>query len=176
MKKFIISNLSLLLLTLLIVASPACKKEEAEPAPAPVTNNTGNNNNNNSTPAPQQPVAKTKTDYLVAKPWVMTASTMSPAYMGMTDAFKYMETCEKDNVMKFNTDKTVNFDNGSAKCNSQDAQAWDGGWELQNNESDIIIDGKKNTLLEVNGTTLKVSHKMMMGMEEYTITCVYSAQ
>jgi hypothetical protein len=48
----------------------------------------------------------------------LTASTVSPAIMGMTDLYAVMASCELDNTIKFNSDaaKSLVQDEGRANA------------------------------------------------------------
>jgi hypothetical protein len=55
------------------------------------------------------------------------------------DAYALMQPCEKDNYLRFNSDHTVEANEGPLKCNSADLQSQTGSWDLVINESKLML-------------------------------------
>jgi hypothetical protein len=110
----------------------SCKKEN-EPAPPP--------------PAP------TKTEWLTAKPWKITAYSVSPAlpeslFMkdaqgSFTDILAFYSSlgasCFNDNLRIFNTPKNFSYTQGATKCDPNRALAYaSGNWALSLDEKSLF--------------------------------------
>lgn len=84
--------------------------------------------------------------------WKITkAEGQAPGTTTWVDATSSIDACVRDNCIKFNSDKTVDGNEGATKCDPSDPQEFDGGtWELS-------ADGKTLTLTEgVDVTTSTV--------------------
>jgi len=98
-----------------------------------------------TTPAPS------KTDLLTAKTWRVTdlkASGQSIYNSGLFDA------CEKDNLYKFNTNKSATFDEGATKCTQSDPQTQTGKWDLTANETKFKLTDPTGDVVEGEIITL----------------------
>ena len=116
---------------------------------------------------------KTKTELLTASKWKMTAATVSPAMMGITDFFPLMEACDKDNTIKFNTDKTVVSDEGATKCDAGNPQQETDTWAFSSDESKLISKGEEMTIKNLTESELKLTMTQVDGGVTYTVTMTY---
>jgi hypothetical protein len=113
-------------------------------------------------PAPSTPVSP---GLLTGKDWRMTANKMELSENGMDttiDFFADMEPCEKDDLYRFNEDKTVTLKAGATKCQASDPDTEPGGtWELSADGKKITItengDGDTMDVITLTETTFKVS-------------------
>lgn len=137
-------KLSLLLLAALALGS--CKKND-ETAPTPA--------------------APSKTDLLTAKNWRVTAdkttTTVGTTASTTTDEYAISRACERDNFIKFNTNKTASFDEGATKCDTSDPQTQSGSWDFNSDGTKLIITDPtsgsialQQDILELTATTLRV--------------------
>ncbi|UYZ61971.1 hypothetical protein [Hymenobacter weizhouensis] len=139
-------KISLLSLTAFVALSTftGCKKDDKED------------------PKPQV----TKTDVITAKNWRVSADIAE--FNGRTfdlyaDPTVY-EPCRKDDFAKFNTDKTVKFDEGISKCDPTDPQTVTENWEFTSNETKILFNelggssARVADLVELTETTLKIRY------------------
>jgi len=117
----------------------------------------------------------TKTELLAAGPWKRTALTSNPAYdwnangVSSTDVLSIIFPCEKDNFDTFNTNGTVETNEGPTKCDASDPQTWTATWVLTDNETKIVFDGfDEYTLLELTETTLKYESTFVENGITYT--------
>jgi len=130
-------------------------------------------------PSPANP---TRTEMLTSKAWKLTASTISPAIMGMTDLYAVMATCELDNTLKFNSDasKSLVQDEGASKCSSMDPQQVSGNWQLNAAETEVMVSLSSQTdtytLLTISTSSLRVSYGTVINGSMYTITDTYTNQ
>ena len=115
------SILSVLLFSLLIISG--CKEEETVVVSTP-----------------------TKTELLTASPWIITAQTFSPGVdLGdgqgiITDYYPFMDPCEKDDLLVFESDGTGNLDEGAIKCDPLSPQFDPCVWSFYENETQLIIE------------------------------------
>jgi hypothetical protein len=87
---------------------------------------------------------KTATDYLTQGNWMITAATIDPDIEMddglVTNVYPYLDPCQRDNLMKFNTNGTVAQDEGATKCDPDDPQIIDeGNWAFSNNNKTLTI-------------------------------------
>ena len=107
--------------------------------------------------ADNTPPAKTKTELITEKDWVLTSTKMEPGieYSGFTftDASMFIESCIKDNLYSFKPDSTISMDEGATKCDSTAEQTVEnaGTWHFNEDQTQIIF--TDNDYLE--GMTLK---------------------
>jgi hypothetical protein len=125
-----------LLVTVVGLASlSSCKKEDA------------------TTPAPS------KTDLLTAKSWKVTDVKVAGQSIYNTPLF---QACDKDNLVKFNPNKTATFDEGATKCDPASVQSRPGSWDLTSNETKLKVtdpdgDTVEGTIGTLTSTTLTVT-------------------
>jgi hypothetical protein len=106
--------------------------------------------------------SKTKTELLSTGTWRFSGATVAGA-----DASAYLQACQKDNILTFVSNGTGSLDEGSAKCNSGDAQTNPFTWAFQSNETVIYVSttlftGGSNTfnLVSLTETQLIVSQNV----------------
>lgn len=125
------------LLAVILLFSASCKKEEDKQAP--------------------------KTDLLTNGQWRMTTYTLSPPLdldgdgTADADGLATFDACDKDNLFIFKRDGTLVLDHGPTKCNSSDPQSENTTWAFVNNETEIIIDGDRATIIELTVSRFRVS-------------------
>lgn len=90
-------------------------------------------------------VTTTPTEYLTAGNWLTTAITITPGVdigngVLLTDLFSTLDACEKDDLLKFNSDGTVTADEGALKCDPNDPQSVnDGSWSLSSDNKTLTM-------------------------------------
>lgn len=82
---------------------------------------------------------KTNKELLTDTDWQITAWTVSPAILGITDWYANLEPCEKDDSFSFNSDGTATIDEGATKCEVSDPQTSTGTWTLNADETMVTI-------------------------------------
>jgi len=110
------------------------------------------------------PKPKTKTELLTAKSWRLTAEQTVVVYNGKTtteDGFGDYKACEKDNFLKFNSDKSLVADEGASKCSTSDAQTEKGTWDFNSDQTKLTFSqgGALSftfDLADLSETTLKI--------------------
>ena len=84
------------------------------------------------------PAASAKAALLVGKRWGLTALTAQQGSV-VQDGYATLKTCEKDNYLRFNDDRTAELNEGPAKCSTTDPQTYAGTWDLLANESKLLL-------------------------------------
>ncbi len=161
------NNQSVKLLLLIIfgftIAFTACKKDKVENPPS-------------------------NTALLTSSNWKMTALTVSPGFpiydndgniIGTTtDLFAQNESCTNDDTFKFNTDKTILFDEGASKCNAGDPQTTSGTWAFKTNETILSMTNDGNlqdfTIVELKDNSLKLKYSQDIGPATYTLALTFT--
>lgn len=126
-----------------LVSLSSCKKDSA------------------STPTP----TPTKTDLLTAKSWKVTE--LKVAGQSVFNS-ALVQDCDKDDLTKFNVNKSATFDEGTTKCDATSPQTRTGSWDLTTNETKLkvtdpdgdVVEGTINTL---TSTTLIVTDPDVYG-------------
>jgi len=140
-----------------------CKKDEKDPDTTTTT-----------------PSTETNTQRLTGKNFKMTAATVDPAILGVTDYYAQQPDCQKDNLIRFDTPNVFKDDEGATKCNTNDAQTTAGTWVWNTDETILTITtGGENqswTVLTNDGTTLKVKHTEQINNTNYNLTATYVKQ
>ena len=115
------------------------------------------------------PSSPSKTDLLTAKSWRITAdkttTTVGTTASTTTDDYATSPACERDNFVKFNTNKSASFDEGATKCSTSDPQTTTGAWDFNSDGTKLIITDPslggialQGDILELTATTLRVRY------------------
>ena len=102
------------------------------------------------------PAASTKTDLLTAKNWKTTDIKVNGQSIFNSPL---VDNCDKDDLTKFNTNKSATFDEGTLKCNTASPQSSNGSWDFTTGETKLKVtdpDGmvSEGTIGTLNNTTL----------------------
>ncbi len=104
----------------------------------------------------------TKTQLLTSITWKFSSATVSG-----TDVSGYLQTCQKDNILTFQSVGTGSLDEGAAKCNSGDPQTNPFTWNFASNEtvlhiSTVLFTGGNSdfTIVSLTNTSLVVSQNI----------------
>ena len=128
------------LLSLTVILLMGCKKNDSSPLPPTATS-------------------------LLSRNWkqndiLLTANGMSQS------VFSQQQACQTDNIYTFNTDGSVNVNEGATKCNAADPDiAATGTWQLQNSNTKLSITYNTTgnrifTLESLSATDLIISDTM----------------
>jgi outer membrane receptor for ferric coprogen and ferric-rhodotorulic acid len=127
---------------------------------------------------------KEETPASVEGTWKMTAQTETTTFGGQSsteNTYADMDACEKDDLTRFNADKTVTSLPGATKCDpSEPASEPYGTWALLNDNTKLrLIDGGDTTdavVSTLNTTTLALKMtESYMGIT-YTINSTFTKQ
>ncbi|MDP1726463.1 MAG: hypothetical protein Q8M15_06735 [Bacteroidota bacterium] len=105
---------------------------------------------------------KTKAEYLTSGTWNIKAASINPGLdMGgitITDLYAVMQSCDKDNTRKFNTNGTGKDDEGATKCNASEPQTTDFTWVFDSSQTKLTENGTDvYNVLQLDASTCKVS-------------------
>ena len=97
------------------------------------------------------PSAPSKTDLLTAKNWRPVTANITVTVAGQTVPFGNLDTCSKDDFLKFNTDKSLVHDAGATKCDASDPQTEKGTWSMPS-DAKLTVTLPASSSLPVDGT------------------------
>jgi hypothetical protein len=86
-----------------------------------------------------------------------------------------MDECTKDNLIKFNADKSLTRDEGASKCDPSDPQIiTDSNWTFNSDESSVNIDGGELKLIELTEQIFATEANDEIDGVQYTYSIKYS--
>ena len=119
----------------------------------------------------------TKTELLTAHYWQATAFTIDPAISiggtNISDWYAQLESCDKDDIEKYNTNNTVTYDEGPTKCDPTDPQTETSPWSFNSDETILTVDGTSFKILSLTSTELKLSYIESLDGINHTWTLTY---
>lgn len=122
-------------------------------------------------------VPKSKTELLCAHYWKVVALTVNPPLdidgTPVSDLLSIMDDCNKDDLVKYNTDKTLIYDEGATKCDPASPQTSSGTWSFNSDETILTEDDEDLSLIELNESTLKLKIVQTIAEVDYTYTITY---
>jgi len=135
-----------------------------------------------SEPAPT-PTAATKADVLVAKNWRLSAQTTTYSIANTPsvsqDEYATYSSCERDNFLKFNANKTLLVDEGATKCDQSDPQTQNGSWDFNSDYSKLtLMDPSQGSVaipfdvVELTATTMHLRYTIVTGTGATAATSV----
>jgi hypothetical protein len=114
------------------------------------------------------PSAPSKTDLLTAKSWRVIADKTT-TIVGINastteDNYASAPACERDDFIKFGTDKTATYNEGADKCSSYAPQTTTLNWNFNSAETELVYSEPnggggfaiKHEILELTTTTLRI--------------------
>lgn len=136
------------------------------------------------------PPEKTTTELLTAGFWKITSMTIDPGVIFestfITDVYAQMEDCERDDLMRFDSDGKITDDEGPTKCDPNDPQTTnDGTWVLSADGESVSIsypgdDTITFLISTLNGSTLSGTYSVFedygSGPLSYTYTLTLKLQ
>lgn len=115
--------------------------------------------------------------------WKITALTITTHFAGTDsteDYFATYSTCEKDNLTRYNADKTITYLGGATKCKPNEVESMPiGTWALSANDTKLTISYKSTTVWDIttlNATTLKLQVVETNNGATYTTKITYARQ
>ncbi len=112
--------------------------------------------------------------------WQKTAQTSTNTSTGaIDDTYAPLSACEKDNLIRFNTDGTYSWAAGATKCSASEPNevADAGDWNITDGKltlNDGFISLTNGEILINNSTTLRVAFPNALGVSGYTLTITYT--
>jgi hypothetical protein len=103
-----------------------------------------------------------RTELLTTKSWRMSAATTTKGTV-KTDEYAATQACERDNLIKFNTNKSVVVDEGATRCDPADPQTQISTWDFNNDQTKLTIPISPGLsiaadIVELSATTLHVRY------------------
>lgn len=131
---------------------------------------------------------KSKTEYLTASSWKITAATINPGLVfgsvTITDLYSIMPACQKDNTRKFNNGGFGVEDEGATKCDPSDDQTTNFTWAFIESETKLktTMDGQTDTVSVIKlDATVFTGSQVMDGSKvggtagtNYTVTFTFN--
>lgn len=112
--------------------------------------------------------------------WKTTALTLTTTFSGMDtteNLYAQMEPCEKDDLLRFNADKTVTTLPGATKCDPSEPASEDGGaWSMSSDNKKLTTTDGVYDVLTLNSTTLKLQMKDEDSGVKYTMNVTLTRQ
>jgi hypothetical protein len=104
-----------------------------------------------------------RTDLLTAKSWRMSAATITVGANKPTDEYAATQACERDNFIKFKTNKSVVVDEGATRCDPSDSQTQESTWDFNSDQTKLTIPVYSGfsiaaDIVELSATTLHVRY------------------
>lgn len=101
--------------------------------------------------------APSRMELLTAKSWKLTDTKANGQSL-----LEFIDDCDLDDLLKFESNGTVVFSFGAAKCDPDEPNSLSGTWSFQNNDSEIrvVADGDTSVVKieELSATTLRISY------------------
>lgn len=107
------------------------------------------------------------------KGWVITAGTISPAFLGITDFFSQYEDCDRDDALMFTSTTAYQVEN-SVKCSTSEPTISETGtWVLTSDKKTIQLkpagdDPYEFKIVEVSASLLIVTQSDVLNGVTYT--------
>lgn len=116
-----------------------------------------------------------------SKGWIVTAATISPAFLGVSDLYAQYDACDKDDATFFTSDGKYKIEN-TVKCDASEGAILETGtWTLTSDNkvlkmTDSSSDSEEFNVAEATTSTLKVNQVVESGGVKYTISLTMTAK
>jgi hypothetical protein len=118
--------------------------------------------------------AKSKTDLLTQKTWMIQKLETKEGNNPWEDDFPTWDACSKDDRYIFRANNTYEFNEGLTKCDPSDPQIFDSGsWSFTNNETKLLIGSDEFTIVSLTETNLILSVQETVGGVAYQIQITF---
>ncbi len=129
--------------------------------------------------------APSRADLLTAKNWRVSADTYTKVDNGKTttvDEYAKSLACERDNFLKFNTNKSLITDEGATKCSASDPQMQTSNWDFSGDQTKLNYSFSPQSsfvlssdIVELSATTLRLRATNTNGTTTETEDITYTA-
>jgi len=121
--------------------------------------------------------ASSKTGLLTAKAWKETDFKVD----GKSAFDTVVKACDKDDLLKFNTDKSITFNEGALRCDPASPQTSMGSWDFTTSETVLKITDSDGKVLEgvigtLTDTTLIITVPNLLSGTGTAVEVTYTAQ
>ncbi len=123
--------------------------------------------------------ANTEEALITSKDWIMTAGTIN-SQGGEINFYRNLPDCQKDDLIRYNTDNTTTFKSGATKCHPDEPSVSPGGtWYLDKEKKLFITYDSGDTttmeILDLTVSTFIVSETNSTGGNSVTTIITYSS-
>lgn len=134
-------------------------------------------------------MADVRTNLLLAHDWKIAANTLTFNHDGkadVTDTYAGTPDCGRDNITKFNNDKSLTYSEGATSC-FPSGPPQTGSWSFNKDQTELTINGPQFhgapsvfQVLDLTDKTLQIRHTYTYridnhdyaGVEDYTFTAL----
>lgn len=139
--------------------------------------NGDNGYSSNNTPEPTIPA--TKTELITAKPWKYVAWTVNPPVKDddgnlVSDVHNNKPACDQDDLLIFNANGNVVFDQGPTKCDDSTPQSSTNGWAFKANETKMDMANRLYTIETLTDSELKIVFEDIIGSTIHIHTVTFN--
>ncbi|MCB2378694.1 lipocalin family protein [Hymenobacter sp. BT635] len=128
---------------------------------------------------------ETKQDLLVGKDWQVAAATVTyaGAQTSTKDAYAEMNACEKDNYLRFKSDKTLEVNEGKNLCPDSEQMAM-GTWDINADQTKLYLNtpelgnsaAAQSDIIELTSSKLVLKNVVVQPDETITSVTTFSAK
>lgn len=127
--------------------------------------------------APEVKVQETINEQLEGT-WSETSLTVTPAVTigdyTTTNPYELKDDCEKDNLLVLKAGNRLEMDMGALSCDQDPMVSAPGAWEVHEDRNELILNGKKYQIEELNENDIKLSYVETMDQVKYTFTTTFA--
>lgn len=128
--------------------------------------NDDDNSSTNTTPTNTTPA--TKTELITAKPWKYSAWTVNPPVKDnngndVSDVLANRPACSQDDLLIFNKNGNVSFDEGPTKCDNTDPQSTQGAWVFTSGEAKMNMANRVYNISTLTETEMVLVFEEIVG-------------
>lgn len=134
----------------------------------------------------KDPVAPQPEDLLANKSWVMTSMTVDPAIdwfgtgVQVSNIYAQLPSCAKDDLVLFEKNNVVKFDEGGTRCSPTDPQTKTASWTLSADKKTITVveDGEAESwsIQKLTSSEFALTFQVVDSGITYTLSIGYQKQ
>ena len=134
----------------------------------------------------KDPVVPQPEELLTNKSWIMTSMTVDPAIdwfgtgVKVSNIYAQLPSCAKDDLLLFEKNNLVKFDEGGTRCSTADPQTVTGSWTLSADKKTITVveDGEAESwsIQTLTASDLALTFQVEDGGIAYTLSIGYHKQ
>ncbi len=130
-----------------------------------------------STTNTPEPTPATKTELITAKPWRYTAWIANPPVKDndgklISDVLSSKPACDQDDLLIFNANGNVVFDQGATKCDDSTPQGVTNSWVFRTNKTKLLMGTRLYNIEILTDSELQIVFEDIIGstIHIHTIT------
>ena len=110
--------------------------------------------------------------------WSETSLTVEPAIkigdFTTKNPFEFKKDCEKDDLMILKPGNQLQIDPGALTCENDPNMPAPGSWEVHEDRNELIMDGVKYQIAELNDSEVRLNFEKTMNQVKYTFTTTFA--